>query len=95
MQTPPWTELITMETLPNDDLKILASLVVLHPIIFLMCEYAGTTFTVPRNATLRARREYVKKHYDGSKSSRLYLCKTCNFSENDIYKIASTRSNIT
>ena len=87
MQTPPWTEFITMETLPNDDLKFLASLVGLPPIIFLMCEYAGTTYTVPKNATMRARKEYVRKHYDGSKSSRLYLCRTCHFAENDIYKI--------
>ena len=91
MSNPPWTELITMETLPNDDLKFLASLVGLPPIIYLMCYYQGSTYTVPKNATLRARREYVKKHYDGSKSSRLYLCRVCNFSENDIYKIISSR----
>ena len=94
MSNPPWTELITMETLPNDDLKFLASIVGLPPIIYLMCNYQGSTYTVPKNATLRARREYVKKHYNGSKSSRLYLCRVCSFSENDIYKIASTRSNI-
>jgi len=60
MSNPPWTELITMETLPNDDLKFLASLVGLQPIIYLMCEYPGTTYTVPKNATMRARRDYVK-----------------------------------
>ena len=87
MQTPPWTELITMETLPNEDLKFLASLVGLPPIIFLMCEYPGSTYTVPKNATMRARKEYVRKHYDESKSSRLHLCRTCHFAENDIYKI--------
>lgn len=91
MSNPPWTELITMETLPNDDLKFLASLVGLQPIIYLMCEYPGTTYIVPKNATMRARRDYVKKYYDGSKSSRLYLCRICNFSENDIYRIASMR----
>ena len=91
MQTPPWVELITMETLPNDDLKFLASIVGLPPIIYPMCEYAGSTYTVPKNATMRARKEYVRKHYDGSKSSRLYLCRVCNFTENDIYKIISQR----
>lgn len=61
MSNPPWTEFITMETLPNDDLKFLASLVGLPPIIFLMCEYAGTTYTAPKNATLKATRKYVKR----------------------------------
>ena len=92
MSNQPWIELITMETLPNEDLKFLASLVGLQAIIYLMCEYPGTTYTVPKNATMRARRDYVKKYYDESKSSRLYLCRICSVSENDIYKIISSRS---
>ena len=61
MSNPPWAELITMETLPNDDLKFLASITGLPPIIYLMCYYQGSTYTAPKNATLKATRKYVKR----------------------------------
>ncbi len=91
MQTPPWLELITMETLPNSDLKFLASIIGLPLTKQLMCEYPGIVITIPKNATFNARKEYVKKHYDGSKDSRIYLSKICGFSENYIYRISSQR----
>ena len=91
MQTPPWIDFITMETLPNEDTKILASIIGLPLTIQLMCKHPGMSFTIPQNATLSARRKYVKKYYDGSKKSRAYLCKVCGFSENYIYRIVSQR----
>lgn len=91
MQTPPWINYITMENLPNSDLKFLASIIGLPLTIKLMCEYPGIVITIPKNATFNARKEYVLKHYDGSKDSRLYLSKVCGFSENYIYRIANQR----
>ena len=91
MQTPPWIDYITMENLPNEDLKIVATIIGLTPTIQLMCEVPGMLISVPKNATLKARVEYVKKHYDGSKKSRYELSKTCGLSENYIYRIAKLR----
>ena len=91
MQTPPWIDYITMENLPNEDLKIVATIIGLNPTIQLMCEVPGMLISVPKNATLKARVEYVKKHYDGSKKSRYELSKTCGLSENYIYRIAKLR----
>jgi len=89
--TPPWIDYITMENLPNEDLKIVAAIIGLAPTIQLMCEVPGMLISVPKNATLKARVEYVKKHYDGSKKSRYELSKTCGLSENYIYRVAKQR----
>ena len=91
MQTPPWINYITMENLPNEDLKIVAAIIGLTPTVQLMCEVPGMLISVPKNATLKARVEYVKKHYDGSKKSRYELSKTCGLSENYIYRVAKQR----
>ena len=80
-----------MENLPNEDLKIVAAIIGLPPTIQLMCEVPGMLISVPKNATLKARVEYVKKHYDGSKKSRYELSKTCGLSENYIYRVAKQR----
>ena len=91
MQTPPWIEYITLENLPNDDLKIVAAIIGLTPTIQLMCEVPGMLISIPKNATLKARVEYIKKHYDGSKKTRYELSKICGLSENYIYRIARLR----
>ena len=91
MQTPPWTEFITMENLPNDDLKIVANIIGLMPTINLMCELPGMLISIPKRTTLNARIAYVKKHYDSSKKSRYELSRICGLSENYIYKISKIR----
>ena len=87
----PWIANITEDTLPNEDLKILAAIIGLAATIKIMCEIPGMNISIPKNCTLRARIEYIKKHYDGSKKSRYELSKLCDLSENYIYRIAKTR----
>jgi Mor family transcriptional regulator len=83
----PWIEDITVEDLPNEDLKIVAALVGLDTAVKMMCELPGIVISIPKNATLGAKIKYIKKHYDGSKKSRYELAKACGVSENYIYKI--------
>ena len=87
----PWIANITEDTLPNEDLKILAAIIGLAATIKIMCEIPGINISIPKNCTLRARIKYIKKHYDGSKKSRYELSKLCDLSENYIYRIAKTR----
>lgn len=56
-----------MGNLPNEASKIIVAIIVLSPTIQLMYEVPRMLISVPENATLKARVEYVKKHYDGSK----------------------------
>ena len=83
----PWIKNITEQTLPNEDLKIVASTIGLDATIKLMCELPGIIISIPKNATLPARIAYIKEHYDGSKKSRLKLSQMCDLSESYIYKI--------
>lgn len=85
-KTPPWADYFTMDNLPNEDMKIIAEIIGLSNVITLMCEVPGFTFTVPKNATRKAKISYIKQNYDGSKLSRYKLAKTCNISENYIYR---------
>ena len=88
----PWTENITTENLPNEDLKIMAAVIGLDATIKMMCELPGIIISVPKNATLQAKIDYVKKHYDGTKKSRYELAMMCDLSEGYIYRIARKRT---
>ena len=87
----PWVKYITEETLPNEDLQVLASIIGLELTAKLMCEIPGTLISIPKNATLRARVAYIKEVYDGSKKSRLKLSRECNLSESYIFNVCKKR----
>ncbi|MFI3301170.1 MAG: hypothetical protein R3Y28_07100 [Candidatus Gastranaerophilales bacterium] len=82
----PWLKDIEKDDLPNEDLKIVAELIGISVAIKMMCELPGINISVPKNATLKARNKYIKKHYDGTKKSRYHLAKICDVSESYIYK---------
>ena len=39
--TPPWADYFTMDNLPNEDLKIVATFIGLAPTVTLICELSG------------------------------------------------------
>lgn len=88
----PWKKYITLESLPNEDLKLLATLFGIDVAIVLMEEYPGTTIIIPQKATHKYKVQYVLDHYDGTKKTRLQLSRLCGFSENLIYKIVRDRN---
>ena len=87
----PWVDKITPENLPNEDLKIVATFIGLAPTVTLICELSGSTISIPKQATLPARKAYIKKHYDGTKKTRNELRRICNVSENYIYRVVKNR----
>lgn len=52
---------------------------------------SGSTVHIPKNATLPARKEYIKKYYDGTKKTRNELRRICDVSENYIYRVVKDR----
>lgn len=90
----PWINEIDINDLPNEDLKIIAEIIGIDIAIKMMCELPGIAISIPKNATLKAKIKYVKKHYDGSKKSRYKLAKECDLSENYIYRISKDRFNL-
>lgn len=91
-KTTHWKDYITYESLPNEDLKLLATLFGINVPIVLMEEYPGTTIIIPQKATYKYKVKYVLEHYDGTKKTRLKLSRMCGFSENLIYKIVRNRN---
>lgn len=91
LKTPPWADYFTMDNLPNEDLKIVATFIGLEPTVTLICELSGSTIHIPKNATLAARKEYIKKYYDGTKKTRNELRRICDVSENYIYRVVKDR----
>ena len=83
----PWIKYITIETLPNEDLNIVATVIGLEATIKLMCELPGILISVPKNATLPAKIAYIQDNYDGTKQCRCRLARICEMSENYIYRV--------
>ena len=83
----PWTKYINMDNLPNEDMKILASISGLEATIKIMCELSGVLISVPQNATLPAKIAYIQDVYDGTKQCRVKLSKLCGLSENYIFRM--------
>ena len=66
----PWIKNIKLETLPNEDLKIAAAVIGLDATIKLMCELAGISISIPKNATLKAKTlDFEKKEVIMQKKS--------------------------
>ena len=87
----PWIKNITLDTLPNEDLKIVASVIGLDATVKLMCELAGINISIPKNGTLKAKIDYIKQKYDGTKKTRIELSQVCDLSESYIYRIIRNR----
>jgi len=87
----PWTKYINIDNLPNEDMKILASIIGLEATIKIMCELQGVNISVPQNATVPAKIAYIQDVYDGSKQSRVKLSKLCGLSENYIFRMYRKR----
>ena len=83
----PWTKYINIDNLPNEDIKILASIIGLEATIKIMCELQKVNISFPQNATVPAKITYIQDVYDGSKQSRVKLSKLCGLSENYIFRI--------
>lgn len=84
---PPWYSYIDLEKVANDDVKLLASIIGDDLTKRIICEFPkGTTFVIPQNCIISAKRKYIKDNYDGSKYSRRKLALECDVSENYIFR---------
>lgn len=91
--TKPWKKYITMENLPNEDMRILAETIGIEPVRDIITEFPGIIFSIPANAEYPAKVEYIKNEYDGSKECRVKLSKLCGIGERFIYRMLSKKSN--
>ena len=83
----PWVKNMTIDDLPNEDLKLIAGVIGLESTLKLAFNLGGAFLSIPKNVTRIVKRDYIKKHYDGTKKSRMELIRDCDISESYIYKV--------
>ncbi len=83
----PWFKNVVPEDFKNEDLKMIASFAGAEAAILLLYFMPGFIFTIPQAEEIILKKKYIKKQYDGTKSTRRRLAVECGFSESYIYKI--------
>ena len=88
MEFPPWTKLITIDDLPNDELKYLADIIGFPKVLeILMTVEQNMMVYIPKNPFRETKEKYILEHYDGTKYTMLKLAKECNITERHIYNL--------
>jgi len=82
-----WLDELTVETMPNDDLREIAELIGLDAAKKLLYYFRGCTIIVPRIGVRNALPDLVRKHYNGFNARDLAL--KFGVSERTIYRLAS------
>jgi len=82
--------LITDEIeMPNYDTQVIAELYGVNFALRLMTDIPGSIINVPKTGLNKIRNDYICKHYDGSKKSRLDLAFECGVTEGYIKQLVS------
>ncbi|HSA07643.1 MAG TPA: Mor transcription activator family protein [Candidatus Gastranaerophilales bacterium] len=87
MNEKPWLDDITEDEMPNEELKIIASLCGVETAISLMKNVPGFMICVPNRALINLRNKYICNNYDGTKKSILQLSQKLGLSVRHIYLI--------
>lgn len=87
MQDKPWLDEVTEDEMPNEELKIIASLCGVQTAIDLMKNLPGVMIYIPNRALINLRNKYICKKYDGTKKSILDLGLTLGLSARQLYDI--------
>ena len=88
MQDKPWIEKLTPDNLPNEDLRIVASLIGLDVAVKMMDVLSGLTINIPRYGYRKARERYIAQNYDGTRKSLIKLVLECDVTEGYVRTIA-------
>lgn len=87
MEYKPWMDYITVDDMPNDDLKTIAENAGLQAAIALVFGAPGLTVNIPKEAFRAVKERYIIDKYDGTKYSVNNLAIQCGFSQRNIYQI--------
>ena len=87
MNDKPWLNEITEDEMPNEELKLIASLCGVETAIELMKNLAGVMVCIPNKALIDLRNKYICKKYDGTKKSIIKLRSDFGLSERQLYQI--------
>jgi len=84
---PEWAKYITEESIDNEELQTLISLIGFEATKKIMLHYAGRDFFIPKTVLMKYKHQYILDNYDKTKRSRLKLVRACGITEGYIFKI--------
>lgn len=84
---PEWAKYITEESIENEELQTLMSLIGFEATKKIMLYYAGRDFFIPKAVLMKYKHQYILDNYDKTKRSRLKLVHDCGITEGYIFKI--------
>lgn len=86
-----WMENITIDDLPNDDLKFIAQEAGLKQALMMIFLFSGVAVSIPTNPFSKLKENYIVNHYDGSRMSINKLATECGITQRHIYRILKKR----
>ena len=82
-----WMDSLTIEDLPNDELKFVAINAGMRCALTLILCVPGLTVSIPRNALKIVKERHILNEYDGTKFTLNRLAVECEVSQRHVYKI--------
>lgn len=87
MEYKPWMDYVTVDDMPNDDMKFIAIFAGLKSALALLFSSPGISVSIPKISFKKAKERYVLKEYDGRKFTINRLAVECELSQRQIYLI--------
>lgn len=84
MDFKPWMENISIEDMPNDDLKFVAQCAGIKAALTLIFCLPGLIVNIPKNALKKLKERYILKEYDGTKMTLNRLVVECELSQRHV-----------
>lgn len=82
-----WLDEITEYEMPNEEMRIIASLCGVKTAVKLMKNLPGVMIYVPSKSFKNLRNRYICKNYNGTKQSLFDLCRMFRLTQQQIYSI--------
>lgn len=84
---PEWAKYITEESIDDERLQTLISIIGFEATKKLMIFYAGNIIDIPKLCNQKYKHKYIMDNYNGTKASRIKLVLECGITEGYLYKI--------
>ena len=88
MKSKEWIKNLTVEDMPNEELKLIAEYLGIETALDLIENFPGININIPKNAFRRLMKEYIKKKYNGTRASQINLALECGVTAQYITQVA-------
>lgn len=91
---PAWAKYITEDNLPTEDLQYLCSIIGLEATKKLPFKAAGEKFSINAHCNQPYKRQYIKDHCDGTRTSILEISRDCKTTQRFVYTALKEQAGI-